>query len=114
MRPDARTPDCPTSPVWSLPPEAARAAAKAAKERKRGDALLAKFPSDEWGAKRIEEIQHRSVINGIFPSTDEQEFIDNFDLWKEAVARRDKEAASVSRSSASWRAPRASASGSWA
>lgn len=73
--------------------EEEKKAAKEEKDRKRGDELLKKFPSDEWSPKTIEEIKQRSVINGIYPTADEQEFIDNIALWKEAVARRDKEAA---------------------
>lgn len=73
--------------------EEAKKAAKEAKDRKRGDELLKKFPADEWSPKTIEEINRRSVVNGIFPSADEQEFIDNIDLWKDAVARAEKAAA---------------------
>jgi len=73
--------------------DADKKAAKEAKDRARGDELLKKFPDDEWNPKRIDEIQQRSVVNGIFPTRDEQEFIDNIALWKDAVARRDKAAA---------------------
>lgn len=66
---------------------------KEAKARKRGEELLAKFPPSDWGADRIKEIKKRSVVNGIYPDADEQEFIDNFDLWKEALARKEKEEA---------------------
>ena len=73
--------------------EADKKAAKEEKDRKRGDELLKKFPSDEWNPKKIDEIKQRSVINGIYPTADEQEFIDNIELWKAAVKRRDKEEA---------------------
>jgi hypothetical protein len=70
---------------------AEKKAAREEKDRKRGDELLEKFPPEKWSAKDVEKIQRRSVINGIFPSNEEQEFIDNIDLWKAALARREKE-----------------------
>ncbi len=57
---------------------------------RRGEALLEKFPPAEWGEEKIKEIVTREVVNGIFRSDLEREFIDNFDAWKAALERREK------------------------
>ena len=53
------------------------------------EAILAKFPPPEWGAAKIESLNRRSVLEGVFPSLEEQEFIDRYDEWKAALQRRE-------------------------
>jgi len=59
---------------------AEKKAAMEAEEKKKGDALLVKFPPPDWGDKKLQEILRREVVNGIFRSEEEKEFIDNFKL----------------------------------
>ncbi len=59
-------------------------------DQKKGDDLLAKYPPPEWGQKRLSDILRREVVNGIFRNDLEAEFIVNFQLWKDALARREK------------------------
>jgi hypothetical protein len=63
---------------------------KEALERKKGDELLKKFPPPDWGEKKVEDVLRREVINGIFRSDEEKEFIDNIKLWQDALARQTK------------------------
>jgi hypothetical protein len=60
-------------------------------DMQKGDALLEKFPPSDWGPKRLKDILRREVVNGIFRSDEEAEFIVNFDLWKDAFERKAKE-----------------------
>ena len=53
------------------------------------EAILAKFPPSEWGPAKIEWLNRRSVVDGVFPSLEEQEFIDRYDEWKAALKRRE-------------------------
>jgi hypothetical protein len=59
-------------------------------EVKKGEALLEKFPPDQWSEQRLKDILRREVVNGIFRNDEEREFIDNFKTWKQAFDRREK------------------------
>ncbi len=45
--------------------------------------LLQRFPPRDWKPTRLEEIKKRIIVLDVFPSTEEQAFIENFDLWME-------------------------------
>ena len=48
--------------------------------------LLAEFPPEEgWGADRIERINDNILLYDVFPSPKEQEFMQKFPLWLEAL-----------------------------
>jgi hypothetical protein len=48
--------------------------------------LLDKFPPEEgWGADRIERIHDNILLYDVFPSPEEEEFMQKFPLWLEAL-----------------------------
>ena len=57
---------------------------------KKGEALLEKFPPPDWGEERKKKILEREIINGIFRSETEAEFIDNLPAWTAALERRQR------------------------
>lgn len=45
--------------------------------------LLKRFPPGEWKPSRLDEIKKRAIILDIYPSEEEREFMDKYDLWLE-------------------------------
>ena len=91
----AETPAATAAPAAAPPVASAEtpAAAKISPEearRRKGDALLDKFPSPDWSEKRYLELYDRIRLAKVAPDTQEQEFLDGFELWKEALGRRKK------------------------
>ena len=61
---------------------------EAARKRK---ALLERFPPSDWTPDRRDEIERNRTILGVAPSAEEQDWLDSYDAWKEAVAIAKKE-----------------------
>jgi len=67
------------------------AVVKAAQERRKREEealllLVQKFPPEEgWGADRIERIHDNILLYDVFPSPEEQEFMQKFPLWLEGL-----------------------------
>lgn len=86
--------------------EALKAAAEAAKseaskdelerlekelaELKEGQNLLNQFPTPAWGPERLKKINQKGVI-GVPLTSEEQEFVLNYDKWAAAYNRREEE-----------------------
>lgn len=68
--------------------EAALAAAKKSDEAKaaRWAELLSRFPPDRWTPETPKEIERRKVVMHLFPSDDEQAFLEVYSEWAEAWA----------------------------
>ncbi|MBK8974974.1 MAG: hypothetical protein IPM29_03540 [Planctomycetes bacterium] len=48
-------------------------------------ALLTEFPPDAgWGLAKLQELERRKIVIGVFPNDKEKRFIDNFAAWQEA------------------------------
>ena len=68
-----------------------QALVKAAQEKRQREEetllrLLEKFPPEEgWGADRIERIHDNILLYDVFPSPEEQEFMQKLPLWLEAL-----------------------------
>ncbi len=64
-------------------------AKKAVEEQREAERfkLLAQFPPDKgWSEVRREEIEQRKIVVNVFPSTEEQAFLDHFEEWKKQYA----------------------------
>jgi len=101
-------------PTTEVAPASAAGAAAAAsapltpeEKRRKADALLEKFPPPAWTEERYELIYNRERVAKIAPDTEEAEFVAGYDLWKDALDRRQKAAADARRAAA----PNASAAG---
>ena len=58
--------------------------------------LLKRFPpKDGWSKEKLENIEWRRVILGLFPSPEEKEFIEVFDAWEKAWQAEEEEKASL-------------------
>jgi hypothetical protein len=56
--------------------------------------LLEKFPPEEgWGADRIERIHDNILLYDVFPSPEEQEFMQKLPLWLEALKTLERKTA---------------------
>lgn len=49
-------------------------------------ALLVRFPPSRWSLDTPQKVEHRRVILGLAPSTEEKEFLEVFEEWKRAYA----------------------------
>ena len=76
-----------------------QARVKAAQEKRQREEeallqLLEKFPPEEgWGADRIERIHDSILLYDVFPSPEEQEFMQKLPLWLEALKIRERKTA---------------------
>jgi hypothetical protein len=57
--------------------------------RRRGDALLERFPPPAWSEERYDVIDTRTRLAKIPPDEEEAAFLAGFDAWKEAFERRE-------------------------
>ncbi|KPJ58295.1 MAG: hypothetical protein AMS15_08710 [Planctomycetes bacterium DG_23] len=75
------------------------ALAKATQEKRTSEEqallrLLEKFPPEEgWGADRIDRIHDNILLYDVFPSPEEEEFMQKFPLWLEALKVLERRAA---------------------
>jgi len=92
-RPEGPTSETPAPGVAAAPAAVPAAPAPGDHEtpterRRRGDALLERFPPPAWSVERFDTIDTRTRLAKIPPDEEEAAFLAGFEVWREAFDRR--------------------------
>lgn len=76
--------------------EARKALEEQAEKMLAAERLLARFPPElGWGPEKRADLLRRKIVVKVFPSAEEQEFLDSFDAWCQALDLRQQREAKL-------------------